>query len=210
MKKISQWLIMFAIVTFLTIAVFGQEQYGNIEGTIKDPQGAVVSNVSVTIVNPNTGFKRTTTTNSNGFFRVIQLPPGSYTVSTDAVTGFGATKNENVIVTLGNTTPVDVEVKVGAGTTVVDVSATDVQPIDTSGSKVSTNLSAKQIELLPKGTTFLGVLEAPSTWKPPELVSALVPGTAFKTPKKVVPFGSNSICLADRLVDTFEPDVSIG
>lgn len=160
MKKISKWLIIFTIFTFLTITVFGQEQYGNIEGTVKDPQGAVLPNVSVTIVNPSTGFKRTTTSDGNGFFRVLQLPPGNYTVTTAASGGFSPTKSENVSVTLGNTTPVEIAASIGSATNVVDVTAGDAQPIDPSGTKVQTNLSARQIELLPKGTNFTSVLKA--------------------------------------------------
>jgi Carboxypeptidase regulatory-like domain/TonB-dependent Receptor Plug Domain len=167
LKNLKVFSLLLTFVFCLAGSGLAQEQYGNIEGTIKDPQGAVVPNVSVTIASPSSGFKRTTTTNSNGFFRVLQLPPGSYTVSTEASSGFGSSKSENVLVTLGNTTSVDVDLKIGS-TTVVDVSATDVQPIDTSGTKVQTNLSAKQIELLPKGTTFLGVLKA-------------VPGTRAET-----------------------------
>ena len=153
--------LILSVFLFLAGAAFGQEQYGNIEGNTKDPQGAVVPNVSVTITNAATGAKRTANTDGNGYFRVLQLPPGIYTVTTGAVSGFSATKTENVIVSLGNTTPVDIALPVGSGTNVVDITATDeVQPIDPSGSKVMTNLTSKQIELLPKGTTFTGVLKA--------------------------------------------------
>jgi len=161
MKKVSQWLIIFILFTFLTVSVIGQEQYGNIEGNLKDPQGAVVPNVSVTISNSNTGFKRTTITNESGFFRVLQLPPGTYAVTTGAISGFSATKKENVVVTLGNTTPVEIALPVGSGTNIVDITATDeVQSIDPTGTKVMTNLTARQIELLPKGVNFAGVLKA--------------------------------------------------
>jgi Carboxypeptidase regulatory-like domain/TonB dependent receptor/TonB-dependent Receptor Plug Domain len=149
------------ILICLTGIAFGQEQYGNIEGTTKDPQGAVVPSVSVTVTNSATGFKRSITTDGSGFFRVLQLPPGIYIVTTGSVSGFSATKTENVIVTLGNTTPVDIALPIGSGSNVVDITATDeVQQIDPTGTKVQTNLTAKQIELLPKGTTFTGVLKA--------------------------------------------------
>jgi hypothetical protein len=153
--------LILSVFLFLAGSAFGQEQYGNIEGNTKDPQGAVVPNVSVTITNTATGAKRSVNTDGSGFFRVLQLPPGTYTVTTAAISGFSAVKKENVVVSLGNTTQVELSLPVGSGTNVVDITATDdVQAIDPSGSKVSTNLTAKQIELLPKGTTFTGVLKA--------------------------------------------------
>jgi hypothetical protein len=160
-KKLRSISLILSLFVCLTGIAFGQEQYGNIEGTVKDPQGAVVPNVSVTISNPTTGFKRTINTDNSGFFRVLQLPPGTYSVITAATGGFSGTKSDNVVVTLGNTTPVDISLQIGSASNVVDVTATDeVQPIDPTGIKVQTNLTAKQIELLPKGTTFTGVLKA--------------------------------------------------
>ncbi len=152
--------LLLTFVLCLAFNAFAQEQYGNIEGTAKDPQGAVVPNVNVTVLNPSSGFKRTTTTDGSGFFRVLQLPPGNYTVSTDAASGFGVAKRENVVVKLGLTTPVDFALTISGKDNVVDVSLTDTAPIDTGGTQTQTNLSTKQIELLPKGTTFLGVLKA--------------------------------------------------
>lgn len=157
MKFISVILSLLLLTAGVAVA---QEQYGNIEGTVKDPQGSVVPSVSVTVTNPASGFKRTTTTDGQGFFRVLQLPPGTYTVTTAATGGFSPTKTDNVVISLGNTARTDIALSIGSGTTVVDITDTDAQPIDPSGTKVQTNLSARQIELLPKGTTFTGVLKA--------------------------------------------------
>ena len=151
-----------SIVLCLTAAAFGQETTGNVEGTVKDQAGAVVPNVTVTVVNKASGmgFKRVVTTNNEGFYRVVQVPAGTYAVSTAAIAGFSAATYENVIVTAGNSIPVDIKLAIGSTPVSVDVAGTDALPIDTSGSKVQTNISARQIELLPKGANFTGVLKA--------------------------------------------------
>lgn len=161
MKKSFRFLT-FILSVFFCLAglAYGQEQYGNIEGTIKDPQGAVVPNVSVTVANSATGYKRAVTTNESGFFRILQLPPGTYTVTTASTGGFSGAKNDKVVVTLGNTTLADFSLTIGSATNIVDVTSDDVPPIDPTGTKVQTNLTARQIELLPKGTRFTDVLKA--------------------------------------------------
>jgi hypothetical protein len=56
-------------------------------GTVTDPSGAAVPNVTVTITNNDTAQSRTTTTGSDGSYKFSLLPPGSYK-ATFAAPGF--------------------------------------------------------------------------------------------------------------------------
>src|SRR6476620_4516590 len=102
MKKELRFIkLLLSFVLCLSATAFGQETAGSIEGTVKDSTGAVVPNVTVTITSARgaasgttttgitTGFKRTIATNADGFFRVLQIPPGAYDVITSATSGFG-------------------------------------------------------------------------------------------------------------------------
>ena len=154
----------------LTVAAFAQETTGGIEGTVKDSAGAVVPNVTVTITSSRTsttgttttgigsGFRRTLTTNSDGFFRLLQVPPGSYDVVTAPTSGFGEARYENVAVAIGRNTQLDIQVAPGATANTVDVSAADAPPVDTTNSAIQTSINAQKIELLPKGTGFTSLL----------------------------------------------------
>jgi hypothetical protein len=156
-------LVLFTLVLVIGLAgiSFGQETTGNIEGTIKDPSGAVVPGVSVTV--EGTGFSRIVITDDAGYFRV-QAPPGLYKVTTAAASGFGSSVNSNVEVVLGKTTPVAVSLQAGGVSTTVDVSATNELTIDPTDNKIQTNITARTAELLPKGTNFNSLLKiAPST-----------------------------------------------
>jgi hypothetical protein len=137
-----------------------QETSGNIEGTVRDATAAIVPNMSVTVELKAGGFKRTVLTNGSGFFRVLQVPNGDYTVTTAGSSGFGAATYENVKVVLGKTTQLDLEVKPGQATAVVDVSTGDNTAIDTTGSEISKSISAEKLALLPKGTSFTSALKA--------------------------------------------------
>src|SRR5258708_24650526 len=97
MQMLQKWVLTLVVGALATVAGFGQAGglNGQIEGTITDPTGALVPSVKVDVVNVNTSYKRSTTTDSSGFFRFALLPPGSYTVTTN-VSGFGDAKYTDV------------------------------------------------------------------------------------------------------------------
>lgn len=165
-KKFEFISLVLALVLGLGVSALGQETSGNIEGTVKDATGAVVPNVAVTIkgstkegaVAAGSGYSRTVTTNSEGFFRVLQVPPGTYVVTTEATAGFGGATYENVTIVLGKTTQLQIDVAPGQASAIVNVGTTDA-PLDTTGSEISTSVNAQKIELLPRGVDFLSILK---------------------------------------------------
>src|SRR5438105_15213033 len=60
---------------------------GTILGTVRDPQGAVVPNASVSAKNVGTGAERTVLTDASGGFTIASVPAGSYDVP-DVASGF--------------------------------------------------------------------------------------------------------------------------
>lgn len=163
--------LVFSLVLCFSGVTFGQRTTGDIEGTVKDATGAVVPNVSVTVESATgqdstlttttgvtSGFRRTLTTNEEGFFRVLQVPPGVFTVTTEATAGFAGARYENVTVSIDKLTQLNIELAAGTSTNVVNVETTD-QPVDTTDNKVSTSINAQKIELLPKGVDFTSVLK---------------------------------------------------
>ena len=71
MKKDLRHIFAIAILMISGVGVFAQSQAttGTVQGTIVDPNGAVVSGATVMVKNLETGFERTVTTNSDGFSR---------------------------------------------------------------------------------------------------------------------------------------------
>ena len=169
-KKLFKSLLFLLVLCCFVSVVFSQETTGGIEGTVKDANGAFVPNVTVTITtgqaktagtttNASTGFKRSVSTNEEGFFRAIPVPPGVYDVVTSSSGGFGAARYENVVVTIGNNTQLAITVTPGGASATVDVAASDVAPVDTTNSAIQTNITTQKIELLPKGTGFASLLK---------------------------------------------------
>jgi hypothetical protein len=149
MKKHLRLVFTSAFLLLSGIGVLAQSQAttGTIQGTIVDPNGAVVSGASVNIKNVQTGSERTVVTNSDGFFTAPLLPLGRYRVTTDA-SGFSKSILENVDVTVGQTLALKIDMKVGSATETVDVSA-EPEAVDTARTELSTQINERSVENLP-------------------------------------------------------------
>src|SRR5882762_978116 len=97
-KNLEFMTLLLAFVLCFTASALGQETTGEIRGTIKDQTGAVVPNVAITIKGMSVGFNRTVQTDDGGAYNARQVPPGTYSVSTAAASGFAAQTKDNVLV----------------------------------------------------------------------------------------------------------------
>ncbi len=148
-----------------------QEVTGGIEGTVKDPQGAVIPGASVEAASPTLIGKKTLTTDSGGYYHFDQLPPGSYTIAVNAV-GFAPQTQRNLELRVGALPTVNFTLQLGAVTQEVSVSA-EASVIDITQSKVQTNVSEQVLQAIPKLRSFQSVIPfAPGARQEP-LQSAL-------------------------------------
>ncbi len=165
--------VRFLIVGCLPILpaiVWGQAESGNITGVVKDSSGAVIPGVAVEAASPALIEKvRTTVSDEQGRYRIVELRPGLYTV-TFALPGFSELRREGIELTTGFTATVNAELKVGGlGETItvseaaplVDVQNTQVQvtiPRETLDALPTSRRPAQLITLIPAanagGTNF--------------------------------------------------------
>ncbi len=120
---------------------------GQIEGTVSDVTGAIVPNAKVEIKNENTGYARSSQTDSSGFFRFTVLPLGRYTVTAE-LPGFSKFTSTGVELTAGATATVNAALTVGGSTSIVEVGAT-APVIEPGRTDLGFSLSANQIANLP-------------------------------------------------------------
>ncbi len=145
----------------LPFAVSAQQvDNGSLDGTVTDPNGAVVPNATVNINNLGTGIKRTLTTNAEGRWTARVLPLGNYEVSAEAA-GFQPIKGA-ATVTGNETVTVDLVLSVGpADPNLVTVNPEDDGPLtNPEGGTLSTNITGRTIEELPvPNRTPFGLLQ---------------------------------------------------
>src|ERR1035438_9570213 len=140
----------------LTPLAHAQATSGDVVGPVTDASGATIPNATVTAINTATNVKLAGTTNTNGDYRIGNLPPGSYDVSATAK-GFATTTLKGVAIDLNRTTTANLKLAVGAVTTTVDVSEAGVL-LDTTTAQVQQSYVAQQLLDLPMTSTGNGVL----------------------------------------------------
>src|ERR1700733_12345756 len=95
---------------------------GDITGTVTDSAGAVLPKVTVSVVDTQTGGKRTAVTDGAGQYRVAGLSPSTYEVSA-ALPGFATDLRKNVPVAVGQTVISDFRMKPSQVATVIEVTS---------------------------------------------------------------------------------------
>ena len=116
-------------------------------GTVTDPSGAAIPNVTVTITNNGTGQSRTATTGADGTYRFTLLPPGNYRVSFSA-TGFKTAEVGSEQLNVTETEGLDRTLEVGAQSEQVTVEAA-AEALQTQSSTLGTTVTAAQVTGLP-------------------------------------------------------------
>lgn len=131
-KTLLLCLVAGAILVAFPLAARAQ---GRITGSVKDTSGAVLPGVTVEAASPALIEKtRSAVSDASGLYTIIDLPPGTYTVSF-SLTGFKTVRREGIIIQGRFAAPVSVEMQVGAleetitvsGTPTVDVTNTTGQ-----------------------------------------------------------------------------------
>src|SRR5918912_2250047 len=114
---------------------------GSIEGTVTDPQGGAVPNATVTVSGPNLIRAQTAQTDDQGRYKVLNLPPGRYTVTVGATAGFAEVTKSDIEVNLSKTTSADVSVPIATAKAEVTVTSTAGAAIDVTNNTSGTNVS---------------------------------------------------------------------
>ncbi|MGE0105057.1 MAG: carboxypeptidase regulatory-like domain-containing protein [Blastocatellales bacterium] len=117
-----------------------------LRGTVRDQNGAVVPNASVTLVNVRTNFERKLTTGDEGTYVFPALDPGTYTVRIEA-SGFKSLTQSNVSLSPSDTRALDLTLEIGATSETVTISGT-IEEIKTETGEKSNTITAAQIENL--------------------------------------------------------------
>lgn len=139
-----------ATLILMTMSAFGQTQSTGAElsGTVTDPTGAVVANATVTAKDLTTGAIKTVTSNGEGVYTFLNLPPSSYEISAEAST-FKKVVISPVKLTVGQAADLTIKLELGAATAVVNVNGEDVPLVETTKSSVSNVIDQTRIENLP-------------------------------------------------------------
>ncbi len=156
--KPVNWRLLPLLLITLLLMPFGvaQETTGGIQGTIKDPSGAVIAGAMVEVSGTALIGTKKVQTDSNGSYRFAALPSGMYTLSVSA-TGFRTSKQPAIDLTAGRLPTVDIQLQVGSVSETVEVTGTG-PIVDVTQSKVAVTVERSVLDNIPKGRSFQSVI----------------------------------------------------
>lgn len=144
-------------MAFSGVALFTQETTAGLQGTVKDASGAVVANAHVVVKGTTLAGEKSIDTDTSGYYRFANLPPGSYTLTASAK-GFKTVKRENITLEVGHLPSLDLTLEVGVTGEVVEVSGA-APLIDTTTQTTLTNVTSDVIKDVPHGYSFQSVIQ---------------------------------------------------
>jgi len=148
------------LTLLLTVPAFGALT-GDLQGTVVDPTGAVITGAQVTIRNLATGVTKTVTTNQNGEFAALQLDLGDYEVTVEKQ-GLKTLK-QTAVIRSAEKTRIDVRMQIGEATQFVTVEAA-TPTLDVATAQISQSISSQV------------ALDLPNQGRNPVALATLSPG----------------------------------
>lgn len=149
MGKLTRLLVASVVLLAALGIAVAQTETGQITGTVTDPAGAAVPNVTVEATSTSTGTARTTTTSDTGSYTIPNLLPGEYVVRATS-SGF-AVSEQRVVLQVGTRLGLDFRLELGKAATVVNVAETALR-VNTESQTLSNVVTEREIKELPNLT----------------------------------------------------------
>ncbi len=145
-----------AILYFVFLATAGvfcgsklsaQDATGRVVGIIYDQSGGVIADANVTVTNVATQITRETTSDATGFYQVLALPVGDYTVSVQHQ-GFRTATTDQRKLEINQTLKLDVKLEVGSATETITVEST-TGTVETINPTLGSTVSERTVQDMP-------------------------------------------------------------
>jgi Carboxypeptidase regulatory-like domain/TonB dependent receptor len=205
----SSLLLVVVCLLFASTAAWSQTST-SLRGTVTDQSGAVVAAAKVILTNTDTGISRDTITGSDGGYVFDLLPVGTYKVTVEKA-GFATFVQTGIKLELNQFGRLDVTLKVGQTSQVVEVSS-NVAQVDTTSAvlgKVEDQRMINDLPLSGRDTLQLGLPQAGVFAPDPDDGSGnpfSVSGQRSESLTFLLDGGLNSDFLGNRIVVSPNPD----
>src|ERR1700730_16645812 len=120
---------------------------GDLHITVRDPKGGLVTNGTVTVRDQSKALERSTSDNTEGQYRILLLPPGTYTVTVEAP-GFAKATVKEVAITVGTMAEITINLAVAGTEEVINVSSA-AELVETQRTSSTDTIDQRRIDNLP-------------------------------------------------------------
>lgn len=150
MKKMKKLTLLVMIMLLARVElVFPQASVSTAElrGQVTDQNGAAIAGANITITDVGKGTSRSVTSDDDGNYIFLSLPPSLYRMRAEA-SGFSATNLNDIRLEVGQIATIPISLSVGGVTAEVNVTAGN-EVIDIERTQQSSVISERQINSLP-------------------------------------------------------------
>jgi Carboxypeptidase regulatory-like domain/TonB dependent receptor-like, beta-barrel len=153
----ARLIIILVVSAAWAVPGFAQQETATAIGAVTDAQNAALPGVTVTARNTDTGFTRSTPTDSEGRYRLAALPPGPYEFTAE-LAGFATAVRQGLTLTVGAEAIINFGLGLAGVSEAITVTA-DTPIVETTTSAVQETMTRAQIDLLPLASRdYTGVL----------------------------------------------------
>ena len=136
----------FSLSFLFAVSAFAQSNFATISGLVEDGSHKPIDGASITLHAKDTDATRTLSSNNQGLFEVVNLPPGEYSVDAEAP-GFAKTTKQ-ITLEVAQNMGLDLVLSVGAQHTAMSVSGAP-ETLKTQDASLGEVVEPKSIEDLP-------------------------------------------------------------
>ena len=151
--------LLLGVLLFATSAL-AQNATGRVIGTVTDSQGAAIVGARITVTNTGTNVGSDAVTNNTGYYQILDLPVGNYTVSVEHE-GFAKVVTAAAQLDINQSLRIDVHLKPGSvvETVKVDAQATQVETVDSTLGATVTGAPIQDLPLNGRNTLDLALTQ---------------------------------------------------
>jgi hypothetical protein len=147
MKRFLWCGLLLAVFLVLGSAAFPQASSSSLQGTVTDPSGSAIPGATVVLTSTESTSERTVETGTQGEYRFLAVPPGTYTLSVTA-RGFAHYAQTGLALLVNTPTTANIQLKVGSVTENVNVSS-EAPALDLVDASIGNSFSEDQIRQIP-------------------------------------------------------------
>src|SRR5262245_43131822 len=223
----SRLLHALAIAVFATMVLLApsstsaQEARGTITGKVRDASEAVMPGAQVKIIDVARGTTVTVTTNDAGLYQAPYLLPGTYQIVVE-VNGFKKYVRGGVVLRIGDTLDIPVQLEVGQTSETVTVTA-ETPTLDTTSGSMGQTVDSRRVAELPlvhgdpytmiglsPGVSFSRDQRLDRPFEPTHIVGFTFNGTrANRSDLTIDGISSTATANANEVIATYVPPIEI-
>src|SRR5215813_5782654 len=150
-------LVLIVLIMLASVSSVRADVTGSILGVVHDRSGGAVAGAQVVATNIATNLKQETESGSDGSFRILAMPAGTYKLTVNAK-GFRPFVENDIVVQVNDKLNFDVTLDVGSVTDTVEIAANAVQ-VQTENTQLGDVIDSKKMLALPlNGRSYLDLL----------------------------------------------------